>query len=74
MTPGRIQNPEGGKTVVMSFKTAAGAVATVHKQTFKIVCFGDAVGGRLRLDTVATSREKHDPSKEGRVIILIYKS
>ena len=41
MTPGRIQDPEGAKTVVMSFKSAAGTVATIHKQTYKIVCFAD---------------------------------
>jgi len=54
MTPRRIQDPEGAKTVVVSFKTTAGAVAAIHKQTYKIVCFGDAAGGRLRVDTAAT--------------------
>ncbi len=55
MTPGRISGPEGAKTVVISFKTTAGAVAAIHKQTLRIVCFGDAVGGRLRVDASATT-------------------
>ena len=58
----------------MSFKTAAGAVATIHKQTYKIVCFGDAIGGRLRVDATATSGGKRDPDIQGRKSILIYKS
>ena len=41
MTPGRIQDPEGAKTAIISFKTAAGSIAAIHRQTFKIVCFRD---------------------------------
>jgi hypothetical protein len=63
-----------GQTIVISFKTTAGAVATIHKQTYKIVYFGDAAGGRLRVDAIATTRGKHDPNKQGRRSILIYKS
>jgi len=37
MTPGRIQDPEGAKTFVLSLKSAAGEVIAVHRQTFKIV-------------------------------------
>jgi uncharacterized protein (DUF1330 family) len=74
MTPGRIQDPEGAKIVVISFKTAAGAVATIHKQTYKIVCSRGTTGGRLRVRTTATSGRKQDPSKQGRRSILIYKS
>jgi hypothetical protein len=74
MTPGRIQDREGAKILVISFKIAAGAVATVHMQTFKIVCFGDVVGGRLRVDTTTTTRGKQVPNKQGRKSILIYKS
>ena len=39
MTSVRIQDPEGAKTVIISFKTATRAVATIHKHTYKIVCF-----------------------------------
>ena len=61
MTPSRIQDPKGAKTMVISFKTAAGAVATIHKETYKIFCFGDAASDRLRVDATATSRGKQDP-------------
>jgi hypothetical protein len=54
MTPGIIQNPEGAKTFVVSFKTAAGAIIAVQHQTFKIVCFRDVDNGRLRVDTAST--------------------
>ena len=60
--------------MIISFKTAAGAVAAIQKQTYKIVCFKDAAGGRLRVDVVATTRGKQDPSKQGLRSILIYKS
>ena len=74
MTPCRIQDPEGAKTTVISFNTTARDVASIHKQTYKIVCFGDAASGRLRVDATATSGGKQDPTKHGRVSILIYKS
>ena len=74
MTPGRIQDPEGAKTVVIFFKTTAGSVAAIHNQPYTIVCFGDAVGGILRVDAAGTARGKQNPSKQGRRIILIYKS
>ena len=74
MKPSKIQDPEGAKTVVMTFKIAVGAVATVHMHTFKIICFSDTTRGILRVDTNATSRGKHNPSKQGRKSILIHKS
>jgi hypothetical protein len=74
MTPGRIQDPEGVKIVVVSFKTAAGAILAVQRQTYKIVCFRDSDNGRLRVDTIATIGGKQDMSKQGRRVILIYKA
>ena len=74
MTPGRIQDPGGAKTAIISFKTTAGAVAAIQWQTYKIVCFRDTAGGRLRVDTAATAGGKQDSSKQGLRIILIYKS
>jgi hypothetical protein len=53
MTPGIIQDPKGANTLVLSFKTKAGAIAAIYKQTYKIAYFGDAVGGVLRVDTTA---------------------
>ena len=63
MTPGRIQDPEGAKTFVVSFKTAAGAILAVHRQTYKIVSFRDNNNGRLRVDTAATIGCKQDMNK-----------
>ena len=41
MSTGRVQDPEGAKTIIHSYKTATGAVAAIHRQNFKIVCFTD---------------------------------
>jgi len=60
--------------VIISFKTAAGAVAAIPKQTYKIVCFKDASRDRLRVDVAATTGGKQDPSKHGLRSILVYKS
>ncbi len=73
-TPGRIHYPKGVKTVVISFKITIGSVATIHKQTYKIVNFKDATRGRLRVDAAATTGRKLDPRKQGLRRILIYKS
>ena len=74
MTPGRMQDSEGAKTVFISLKTTARAFATIHRHTYKIVCFKDAAGGRLRVDAAATTGGKQDPRKQGLRSILIYKS
>ena len=74
MTPGRIQDPEGEKIVKISFKTTTRAITTIHKHTYKFVCFKDSTGGRLWVDLAATSGGKQDPSKQGLRSILIYKS
>ena len=74
MTTGRIQDPEGAKIVIISFKAATRVVATIHRQTFRIVCFKDTTRGRLRVDAKATTGGKHDPSKQGLRSILIYLS
>jgi hypothetical protein len=74
MTPGRIQDPEEAKVVIISFKTAAGALAAIHRQTFIIVCFKDTTRGRLRVNAKATTRGKEYPSKQGLRSILIYRS
>jgi hypothetical protein len=59
---------------VVSFKTAAGAIITVQRHIFKIVYFREVDNGRLRVDTGATTGGKHDMSKHGRRVILIYKA
>ena len=71
MSPGRVQDPKGAKIIVLSCKTAAGAVATVIKHMFVITCFTEAETGRLRLDPVLTS-SKTSGEKSGAKKILIY--
>jgi hypothetical protein len=73
MTPGKIQDPEGAKAVIISFKTTSRTFAAIHKQTYKIVYFKDATRGRLRVDVAAPTGGKHDPSKQVLRSILIYK-
>ena len=60
--------------MIIFFKTTTVAVAAVHRQTYKIVCFKYVAGGRLRVDAATTTGGKHDPSKQGLRSILIYKS
>ena len=74
MTPGRIHDPKVAKIVVVSFKTIAGAIQAIQRQTYKVVCLRDIDNGRLRVDTTATFGGKQDISKQGRRVILIYKA
>ena len=60
--------------MIISFKTSSGAVTTIHKQTYTIVCFKDATRGRLRVNAAATTCGKQDPRKQGLPSILLYKS
>ena len=74
MTPGRIQDPEGAKTIVVCFKTAAGDIAAIKRQTLRFVCYTDITSGRLKIDMAATAGGKHNPSLQGRRVMLIYKT
>ena len=74
MSTGRVHDPEGTKTIILSYKTAAGAVAAIQRQNIKIVCFTHTNTCRLRVDTPTTLGKKQDPSKQGRRMILIYKT
>jgi hypothetical protein len=55
MTPGRIQDPEGYKTIVVSFKTAAGAITTIQRHTLRFVCYSDTNNERLKIDMATTT-------------------
>ncbi len=57
-----------------SFRTAAGALLAVQRQTYKIVCFKDIDTGRLIVDTTSKIGGKQDINKQGRRVILIYKA
>jgi hypothetical protein len=74
MTPGRIQDPEGANIMVISFKTAPGAILALQRHTYKIVCFRDAISGRLNVDFNATAGGKQNPALQGSRVILIYKT
>jgi len=54
MAPGRVNGLEGAKTIVLSYKTVAGAVATIIKHVFLITCYKEDNTGRLRLDATLT--------------------
>ena len=71
MSPGRVQDPEGAKTVVISFNTAAGAVATVVKRRFLITCYTETDTGRIRMDPSLTAGQTSG-SHTGAKKILIY--
>ena len=60
--------------MVISFKTTPGAILAVQRQTFKIVCFRDAISGRLKVDMDATTGGKQNPALQGSRVILIYKT
>jgi hypothetical protein len=71
MSPGRVQDPEGAKTITISFNTAAGAVAAIVKRRFLITCYTEPDTDRMRLDAALTAG---DPAgaKKGVKKILIY--
>jgi len=74
MSTGRIQDPEGAKTTILSFKTSAGAALVISRQNIKLVCFTDLTTGRLRVDADATTGGKQDNNAQGRRMFLIYRT
>ena len=60
--------------MVISFKTAPGAILAIQRHTYKIVCFRDVISGRLKVDLNATARGKQNPALQGSRVILIYKT
>ncbi len=56
MSARRIHDPEGAKTIILSYKTAAEAANAISKQNLKIVYFAYIHTGRLKLDKNATAR------------------
>jgi hypothetical protein len=74
MSTGRIQDPEGAKTIILSFKTTAGAALAISRHNIKLICFADVTTGRLRVDADAIAGGKQDNNAPGRRTILIYKT
>jgi hypothetical protein len=62
MSTGRVKDPERAKTIILSYKTAARAVAAIQRQNLKIVCFTDTNTSRLRVDNPATMGGKQHPA------------
>ena len=60
MSTRRIQDLEGAKTVILSFKTSAGAALAISRQNIKLTCFADIATGRFRVDADATAGGKQD--------------
>ena len=74
MSTRRIQDPEGAKTIILSFKTSPGVALAISQHNIKLTCFADVLSGRLRVDTYATAGEKQDNNAKGRRMVLIYKT
>jgi len=55
MSPRRVQDPEGAKTITISYNSPAGAIATIVKRRFLITCYTKQDIGRLRLDPALTT-------------------
>ena len=55
MSPGRVQDHEVAKTIVLSYKAAAGSVAPMAKHMFMLTCYIEEHTGRMRLDATLTS-------------------
>ena len=64
MTPSRIQDPKGAKTLVVSYKATTGAAEVIYIQQFKIVCFADSKTCKLIVNKDATLGEKQYPNAE----------
>jgi hypothetical protein len=47
MSPGRVQDPEGAKTITLSYNTPAGAIDAIIKRRFLITCYTEQDTGRL---------------------------
>ena len=60
------------QSILLYYKTAAGANATIAIQNLQIVYFVDALIGKLRGDSGATVEGKQNISMQGRRMLLIY--
>ena len=74
MSTRRIQDPEGAKTIILSFKTTAGATMAISRMNIKLICFVDVLTERLRVDADAIARGKQDNSAHIRRMVLICKT
>ena len=56
MSPGRIQDAEGAKQLVISYQTAAGAAASIIRGKFPLMTYKDALTCKLKFDERMTTR------------------
>jgi len=71
MSLGRIHNPEGAKHLVISYQTAARAIASITIHRFPLMTYKDALTGRLKVDENMIARDLRNPS-EGPKKLIIY--
>jgi len=71
MSPRRVQDPEGAKTVIIGFNTTSGAVAIVIKRMSLNTGYTEAETGRQRLDPALTTGQSAG-SHSGAKKILVY--
>ena len=55
MSPGRVQDLEGAKTITIGYNSPAGAIVAIVKRRFLITCYTQQDTYRLRLDQVLTA-------------------
>jgi hypothetical protein len=71
VSPERVQDPEGAKTLVVIYRTTSGATTTIIKRRFQVTCYIEPDTGRLRVDPAFTTgiiRGSHTGAKKN----LIY--
>ncbi len=73
MSPGRVQDPEGAKTITLSYNTPSGAITSIIKRIFLITCYTEQDTGRLRLDP-ALNAGTTTGARSGAKKTLIYDS
>jgi len=71
MSPGRIQDPEGAKHLVVSYQSTAGATTTIIRGRFPLMAYKDVLTGRLRVEERMTVGDLRNPT-EGSKKLLIY--
>jgi len=74
MSAGQIHDPQGAKTVTLSFKTAAGATLPIARHNIKIICLANVQTSKLHVDADAAAGGKQQMSAQGRCMVLIYRT
>ena len=72
MSTRRIEDPEGDKTIILSYKSATGAAIAISGPNTKIGCFADTHTGRPKVDKNATAGGTQDTSMQGRRMVIFY--